>query len=50
MTNRNGELGPTPAYLMTDVAQGNATRTVLSALPVRLYCAGHTPPVDRTVA
>lgn len=46
-TDSSGRLIPTPALLMSDVRQGDATRAALDALPVRLFCAGHTPPAER---
>lgn len=50
MTRRNGQLTAMPALLMTDVAQGDRTRAALADMPIRLFCAGHTPPVERALA
>lgn len=43
----DGELEPFDAALMTDLQQSEQTRAMLSALPVRLFCAGHSDPVER---
>lgn len=45
----DGELIPfTPRQVVTDPVQADATRDMLSALPVRMFCPGHTPAVERT--
>lgn len=46
-SRRDGELRPMAAMLMSDVAQGDATRAMLTSLPVRLFCTGHTTPTER---
>ncbi len=43
----DGELVPFDRALMTDPAQADATREMLSSLPVRLFCAAHSDPVER---
>ncbi|CAL8978538.1 Hydroxyacylglutathione hydrolase [Propionicimonas sp. T2.31MG-18] len=44
----DGELLPfTPRQLMTDPDQADATRTKLTALPVRMFGPGHSPAVER---
>ncbi|CAN5169509.1 hypothetical protein BH11ACT1_BH11ACT1_16740 [soil metagenome] len=49
LTGADGELTPfAPRLLMTDPAQGDATREMLSALPVRMFCPGHSAAVERS--
>lgn len=44
----NGELRPfTPKQLMTDPEQADATRAMLTALPVQMFGPGHSPAVER---
>jgi hydroxyacylglutathione hydrolase len=43
----NGELVPFPRYMMTDPTQADATREMLSSLPVRIFCPGHSAAVER---
>lgn len=48
LTGPDGELIPFPRRgLMTDPVQADATFRLLSSLPVRLFCSGHTPAVER---
>lgn len=48
VTGPDGQLRPfTPTQMMTDRDQGDYTRELLSALPVRLFCPGHSNAVDR---
>ncbi len=49
-TGPDGELVAFDASMMTDLHQGDATREMLSALPVNMFCPGHTPPRERHVA
>ena len=46
----DGELVPFDRALMTDPVQADATREMLSSLPVRLFCAAHSNPVERGTA
>ncbi|HQY34459.1 MAG TPA: MBL fold metallo-hydrolase, partial [Actinotalea sp.] len=44
----DGELVPfSPSQMMTDPAQGDASRAMLSSLPVRQFCPGHGATVER---
>ncbi len=44
----DGELRPfAPKQLMTDPEQADATRALLTALPVRMFGPGHSPAVER---
>ena len=43
----DGELVPFDRALMTDPVQADATREMLCSLPVRLFCAAHSDPVER---
>lgn len=43
----DGELVPFSPSTMTDRTQGDATREMLSALPVRLFCPGHSAATER---
>lgn len=48
LSGPDGELIPfSPRQLMTDPAQGDATRKMLSSLPVRMFCPGHSAAVAR---
>jgi len=48
LTGPDGELIPfSPRQMMTDPAQGDATREMLSSLPVRMFCPGHSAAVER---
>ncbi|NCD17932.1 MAG: MBL fold metallo-hydrolase [Actinobacteria bacterium] len=45
----DGELIPfTPQQVVTDPVQADATLHMLSALPVRMFCPGHSPALERT--
>ncbi|WES65837.1 MBL fold metallo-hydrolase [Microbacter sp. GSS18] len=46
-TDSDGELVPFDRALMTDPAEGDRTREMLAALPVRLFCSGHGENVER---
>ena len=48
VTGPDGELIPFPRRaLMTDAVRADATFQMLSGLPVRIFCPGHTPAVER---
>ena len=47
-TKTDGQLIPFAMKLMvTDLPQSEATRKMLSGLPVNLFCPGHSPAVER---
>lgn len=46
-TGPDGELVAFRRYMMTDPAKADATREMLSRLPVNMFCPSHSPAMER---